>query len=256
MDSPSAIRTAGNPGGGQDHVRLWIVQRGAWKLGDSRGSGEHTVEAGQFLFRHDRRLPHFATAPDTTAQVIILPGAALTPLLGNRAVTGPADAAEVRLLLAHASMIRSALADLSPAGVRAARNTLVELAAAVAHRGFDDADPLLSPSLAQAARDLAEQLPADPDLSTALLARRLNVSVRTLQRAFSATGESAAAWIRTRRLEQARLDITSPSSPSSPLSVSEIAAHWQFADSSHFSRAFKQHYGQTPAEYSRGNRVC
>ncbi|MGH3252772.1 MAG: hypothetical protein ACRDOI_42060, partial [Trebonia sp.] len=45
MNSTSAIQTAGSPGGDGDHVRLWIVQRGAWALGDSRGSSEHTVEA-------------------------------------------------------------------------------------------------------------------------------------------------------------------------------------------------------------------
>jgi len=32
---------------------------------------------------------------------------------------------------------------------------------------------------------------------------------------------------------------------------SEIAAHWQFADGSHFIRAFKKQYGQTPTAYAR-----
>ena len=31
----------------------------------------------------------------------------------------------------------------------------------------------------------------------------------------------------------------------------ELAAHWQFADSSHFIRAFKKHYGRTPTDYAR-----
>ncbi|MFG2884254.1 AraC family transcriptional regulator [Streptomyces sp. NPDC048297] len=29
-----------------------------------------------------------------------------------------------------------------------------------------------------------------------------------------------------------------------------LAAHWQFADTSRFTRAFKKHYGQTPTEYA------
>jgi AraC family transcriptional regulator, positive regulator of tynA and feaB len=153
--------------------------------------------------------------------------------------------------VAHANMIHRTLADLGPVGVHAARNALVELAKAVAQRGFDDAAPQLFPSLAQAAKDIAEQQLSDPDLSTALLAGKLNVSVRTLQRAFTVTGESVTAWIRARRLEQARLALTA--SPRR-LSVSEIAAHWQFADGSHFSRAFKQHYGRTPTEYARETR--
>ncbi|MEV7583702.1 helix-turn-helix domain-containing protein [Streptomyces erythrochromogenes] len=40
-------------------------------------------------------------------------------------------------------------------------------------------------------------------------------------------------------------------SPSGRLSISELAAHWQFADGSHFTRAFKKQYGQTPTEYAR-----
>ncbi|MFJ1974010.1 helix-turn-helix domain-containing protein [Streptomyces sp. NPDC087903] len=34
-------------------------------------------------------------------------------------------------------------------------------------------------------------------------------------------------------------------------SVSELAAHWQFADSSHFIRAFRKRHGQTPAQFAR-----
>ena len=81
-----------------------------------------------------------------------------------------------------------------------------------------------------------------------MLARELNVSVRSLQRAFAAAGESVTAYIRQRRLEEARLALATPSGR---LSVAELAAHWQFADSSHFIRAFKKHYGRTPTDYAR-----
>ncbi|MFJ8312952.1 MULTISPECIES: AraC family transcriptional regulator [unclassified Streptomyces] len=33
--------------------------------------------------------------------------------------------------------------------------------------------------------------------------------------------------------------------------MSELAAHRQFADSNHFVRAFKKHYGRTPTESAR-----
>ncbi|MEU4888548.1 MULTISPECIES: helix-turn-helix transcriptional regulator [Streptomyces] len=76
-------------------------------------------------------------------------------------------------------------------------------------------------------------------------ARELSVSVRTLHRVFAAAGESVGAYIR-RRLEQARLRLLA--APRGRLSVSELAAYWQFADSSHVIRAFKQQYGRTPAQ--------
>lgn len=111
---------------------------------------------------------------------------------------------------------------------------------------FDDAERRLAPVLVQAAKDLADGRLADPGLSPAMLARELNVSVRTLQRAFAVTGEPAAAWVRRRRLEEARLALIAPSGRPS---ISELAAHWQFADSSHFIRAFKEQYGRTPTDY-------
>ncbi|MFI5677493.1 helix-turn-helix domain-containing protein [Streptomyces cellulosae] len=142
------------------------------------------------------------------------------------------------------------LNDLAPAGVRAARNSLVELVKGVLTRGFDDKEPRLAPALAQAAKDIADSRLTDPDLSPAVLARELNVSVRTLHRAFAAADESVSAYIRRRRLENARLEL---SSPDVRPSVSELAAHWRFADSSHFIRAFKKQFGQTPTQFVRSN---
>ncbi|MDW6056915.1 helix-turn-helix domain-containing protein [Streptomyces sp. FXJ1.4098] len=108
-------------------------------------------------------------------------------------------------------MIHATIADLSPAGVHAAHSALIELAKAVARRRFDDVEPLLAPALAQAARDLANSHLTDAELSPTMLARELDVSIRTLQRAFAATGESLTAYIRHRRLEEARLALTAPS---------------------------------------------
>ncbi len=52
----------------------------------------------------------------------------------------------------------------------------------------DGVEPLLSSALAQGARDLADRRLTGPDLSPSALARELNVSPRTLQRAFAREG--------------------------------------------------------------------
>jgi AraC-like DNA-binding protein len=114
-------------------------------------------------------------------------------------------------------------------------------------------------SRARVARPLTPTSPicraptADSDLSPAMLAGALHVSVRTLERAFASLGEGepAAAYIRRRRLEEARLALTAPSNR---LTISELAAYWQFADSSHLARAFNKRYGLTPSEYARSTR--
>ncbi|MEU8718590.1 helix-turn-helix domain-containing protein [Streptomyces sp. NPDC048663] len=108
----------------------------------------------------------------------------------------------------------------------------------------------MSPTLAQAAKELVRRHLDDPELSPAMLARELHVSVRTLHRAFAAADETMAAFIRHRRLEEARLTLTA--STDRP-TVTELAAHWHFADTSHFIRAFKKQYGQSPTEYARSH---
>ena len=249
LHGTSVIRTEGALHGIEDVVRLYVVQRGAWTLGGPHDRNERTIAAGQFLLRHVARPSHFETVPHTTAKVLVLPAAMLKPLVGDRGITGPADTAEMRLLTAHTNMLYRTIADLGPAGIQAAHGALIELAKAVARRSFDDQEPRLAPALVRAARDLADRRLADPDLSVDVFARELNVSVRTLQRAFTAAGDSVIAYIRGRRLEEARLALTAP--PGARLSVSELAAHWQFADSSHFTRVFKKHYGRTPTAYAR-----
>lgn len=248
LSGASAIRTDGPLSGIEDVVRLYVVKRGTWTLGGPHDPSERTVSAGHFLLKLVERPSHFETTPGTTAKVLVLPAAMLKPLLRGRALAGPADSAEMRLLTAHTNMVHSTMPELAPAGVQAVHSTLIELAKAVARGRFDDAEPLLTPALVQAAKDLAECRLADPDLSAATLARDLNVSVRTLQRAFTAAGETVISYIRQRRLEEACLALTAPCAR---LSVSELAAYWQFADSSHFIRTFKKQYGSTPTEYAR-----
>jgi AraC-like DNA-binding protein len=247
----SALQSEGKLNGIEDQVRMFVVRRGAWMIGGPPDRGERTVSAGQFLLRHVGRPMHFQTLPHTVVKVLVLPATVLKPLLGNRSVTGPADSAEVRLLAAHANTVQVTAPDLGQAGVQAAHSTLIELAKAVARGRFDDAEPLLAPALAHAAKEITESRLADPGLSPAMLASELHVSVRTLQRAFASAGEPVAAYIRQRRLEEALLALTAPSNR---LSISELAAYWQFTDSSHFTRAFKKRYGQTPSQYARSTR--
>jgi hypothetical protein len=76
--------------------------------------GVQAVPADGFLLKYVGQPSHFQTMPETTARVLVLPAAMLKPLLGGRIITGPADSAEMRLLMAHANMIYATMPDLAP----------------------------------------------------------------------------------------------------------------------------------------------
>ena len=250
------MRAAGRSDGVDGLAWLYVVDRGAWMIGEPGDPGSQAVTAGRFLLRHDGRPLPSRTAPGTRARVTVLPSSLLTALPRDRVVTGPTAAAELRLLMAHTRTIHATVADLGPAGVRAAYDAAIELTSAVAQGVVDGNQSQLASNLARAAMTLATQLLSEPELSPDLLAQRLGVSRRTLQRAFANEGEFVAGYIRDQRLEAVRraLDV-----PFAGPSVSELAAHWQFADGSHLARAFKRRFGLAPSEYRRmvgaSNRV-
>ncbi|MGI5460811.1 helix-turn-helix domain-containing protein [Streptomyces sp. CA-249302] len=229
-----------------DQVLMHVVRRHTWSF-SRRRDGELAVPAGHFMVQRSGP-PTFETARNTTATVLILPASAVGPLIGDRLIAGSAASPETRLLLAHVDMVDETAADLTPVGAQAARNALIELVKGVLRQQTDATEPRLGLALARAAQTLADSRLTEPDLSPSTLARELNVSVRTLHRAFAATEETVAGYIRRSRLERARLELLN--SPLPP-SISELAAHGQFADSSHFIRAFKSQYGETPAEFAR-----
>jgi AraC family transcriptional regulator, positive regulator of tynA and feaB len=237
-----------------DSVLIHLMRRGSWRFARPDGQDpDLTVPAGSFIVRDDSPPSLFEVVPGSTADVLVLPASAVRPYLrGGRPALGSASAAEARVLMAHAHTAGQTAPDLTPAGLRAARDALLELAKAVLYGRLDDAEPLFAPALARAAMEFADAHLTDPGLTPAALARQLHISVRTLHRAFAAAGEPAAAYIRRRRLEQARIELTPPPYPPARRpGVSEIAARYQFADGSHFIRAFKARYGQTPAQFAR-----
>lgn len=72
------------------------------------------------------------------------------------------------------------------------------------------------------------------------------ISTRHLHALFRETGATVSAWIRQRRLERCREDLTDPVQHHSP--VAAIARRWGFTDPAHFSRVFKSEFGIPPSE--------
>ena len=249
MWASSAVSTRAVGTHEHDQVRLYVGLRGAVALQDPHDQGgDAHVSAGTYFMHHVVTENHFHTTPVIGTRIFIFPGDALRSLVAGTPRTGRADSPAAQILMAHTSTVQRIVGDLGPAGAHASRNSLLELAKGLILDRFDDREPVFTPALAQAAKDLAEARLTDAELSPASVAAQLHVSVRTLQRAFASLDESFSSYIRRRRLEEAAEALTASSSR---LGVSEAAARWHFTDSSHFIRAFKKHYGATPAHFAR-----
>jgi AraC-like DNA-binding protein len=95
-----------------------------------------------------------------------------------------------------------------------------------------------------------ETLLPDPGLSLRRVADEEGVSSRYVQKLFASVDETFSHYLRTRRLERCRTDLSSPQH--ARLSISEICFRWGFNGSAHFSRAFRDQYGMSPREFRQG----
>ncbi|MGV9251130.1 helix-turn-helix transcriptional regulator [Streptomyces sp. NPDC003697] len=89
----------------------------------------------------------------------------------------------------------------------------------------------------------------DFDLSLTSIAAANHISLRYLHRLFQRDGRTVGAFLRERRLEHCRADLSDPAK--AQRSVCEIARRWGFRDPAVFNRTFKSVYGVTPGAYRR-----
>ncbi|MFD7834701.1 helix-turn-helix domain-containing protein [Streptomyces sp. NPDC059761] len=201
------------------------------------------IGPGMLCVRDLHAFWRFAYTEPTDCRVLILPRAGLLDHLHRTRLPPltvvPATTPESRLLLAHLDTAWALADELGPAGTRAAGTALSVLLTGLLQSHTSTDLPLQT--LHAAATAYAERRLTDPGLNPAVIAQALNVSVRTLHRAFD--GETVMAYVRRRRLEGARSDLDRPGSP---YTVAEVSARWQFADPSHFRRAYRNAYGQSP----------
>jgi AraC-like DNA-binding protein len=88
---------------------------------------------------------------------------------------------------------------------------------------------------------------AEADLGPHSIASAMGISVRHVHRIFSRRGSSVADWIRLQRLSHCRSDLLD--SRQRQRSITEIAFSWGFNDSAHFSRSFKEQFGECPRDF-------
>ena len=89
-----------------------------------------------------------------------------------------------------------------------------------------------------------------PQLSPALVARHHHISERYQRMLFASTGTTISRFILNMRLELCREALDNHELRD--YSISQIAFGYGFNDAAHFSRKFKERYGDSPKEYRTG----
>ncbi len=86
----------------------------------------------------------------------------------------------------------------------------------------------------------------DPDLGAGRIAAALGISQRYMNKLFEGEGTTVGRTVLARRLYGCKTDLEDPFNRGK--SVTEIAYAWGFNSASHFSRAFRKHFGMSPRE--------
>ena len=231
---------------------LWIAQR----------DHESLLEAGDLLL-HETSRPFAARTPPGPGlgRVLMLhfPKAALPvrsrrldSLLARRLRTG---AGMTEIFARYLASVASALERHEVGEPEAERlgEVALDLAAATLAAQVDAQDQLAPETRRQALLSRIEAFIehnlADPDLTPTVIAAHHHISVGYLHRIFQPRELTVAAWIRHRRLERCRADLTDPRLARRPIRA--VGARWGFRDSADFSRAFRAAYGMPPSDYRR-----
>lgn len=215
----------------------------------AQGDAETTMRPGDAVAWDSTKPARFQVWEPLSKRSLLIPSAALDEVSGRKwlsaGVTLNASAPATRLLTGYLDTLSQVLPGLSAAAVSSARNATLELfVGALRVDGDVPTTTTAHPALrALMDRYIAAHLLHD-SVSPAALANAHGVSVRTVNRIFNATGDTVTEVVRLRRLARARQEVVAGHDP-----ISTVAARWGFADSSHFSRTFKAHYGSPPTAY-------
>ena len=192
----------------------------------------------------------FAVPERLSKRSLLIPRAALAEVGGRpwaTAGTTLEHTPAVRLLGSYLDALAALLPGLDRAGTLAARNATLQLVlGALRHT---DAEPragagVRDPDLRAAMERYIDRHLTGAAVTPERIACAYGVSVRTVNRVFSATGDTVGSVLRSRRLARARGQLAAGSEP-----IGTIAHRWGFFDSSHFTRAFKATYGLSPRDY-------
>lgn len=247
-----------------DMLKMFLVCGGNTCVVEQDGR-QARLGAGEFAYYDTRRPYQVACGVDgnrPAAMMTFMFPPSMLPLSRNRlkeltAVRIPASAGLGDVTAQFLLQLARNIDHYSPAeAARLSTAALEVLATRLAHEldvpdwGTPDARRHALLSTVQA---FIQQHLGDPGLSPVTIAAAHHMSLRSLHQLFHDEGLTVAGWVRGRRLECCRRDLSDPALDARP--VAAIAARWGFSSPSDFSRTFRTAHGLPPAEYRMSARI-
>jgi AraC family transcriptional regulator, positive regulator of tynA and feaB len=244
-------RDARRDGGDQFFVLCQVAGRAALKHNDERVR----LDPGDVTLL-DAVLPSCYSSEDEVQPWHIvslhLPRATLVSHLGflpKGGIVGRAGSPAARLLL---DLIRNpdGRAEASDAGSRYLQWTIYDIVGALAAPMSEQVGTPGTGRLFERIRRVAERRMEDPDFGPTELAGAAGISLRYLQKLFTARGLTCSDYIYSVRLDHAARLLRRRGSLGTRQPLAEIAYVCGFRDYSHFARRFHRRFGCPPGLHS------
>lgn len=180
-------------------------------------------------------------------QMLTIPPRALAHLVGTKFSGSRGLGAIASRFLDGVADNLSALQDAM--GLSIVDSVIDVVSTLIAAEAVADADPGAHAWQLLEIRDYIMEHLGEPDLTPERIARANFISLRQLHALFTRSGSTVAAWIRDRRLEMCRRELSDPRTVRA--TVREISERWGFSNQTYFAKVFRATYGQTPSEVRR-----
>jgi len=219
----------------------------------------HHLQPGDFTVLHSMRPFTLRFPGDMKEHVVSIPAQMLSnELIASRslsAISIPCRTGIGRIARELVSSTLACVADLSGAEKERLARSLIEVfnivAGSVLDRAGNDLTDAGSYQTERIKLYISENL-RDPDLSAGRIATAMGISQRYMNKLFEDEGATVGRMLLARRLYGCKNDLEDPFKRGK--SVTEIAYAWGFNSASHFSRAFRQHFGMSPREARAGDQ--
>ncbi|PJR65884.1 helix-turn-helix domain-containing protein [Raoultella sp. T31] len=128
--------------------------------------------------------------------------------------------------------------------------SLVGLSLGINSRSYDKVTQTYQEQLYISIKKYVRENLSDPELGPIKVANNFRISTRYLHKIFEQGAESFSRFLQNERLDKCASELKYIKSDS----VSTIAFRAGFNDTSHFSKVFRQQFGQSPRDYRKENQ--